>query len=273
MTTETSGIDWQDAFENAAYIPAATQYPARWQHQAAAFRESWPNAKFDLRYGEEERACLDLFLPETKAHGLAVFVHGGFWQRFDKSVWSHLAAGALARGWAVAIPGYTLAPQARISAMTVQIGMALQTAAAQVSGPIRLAGHSAGGHLVTRMGCTSAPLTPLVAARIDKITSISGVHDLRPLRLHTMNDILKIDGAEARTESPVLCDPRPDMRMTAWVGGDERPEFLRQTAILTEAWQEGIATCKRVTENGRHHFNVIDGLIDAAHPLTEAFVA
>jgi arylformamidase len=272
MATETSGIDWQDAFENASYIPGAAQYPDRWSAQAAAFRAAWPDAELDLPYGDAERARFDLFLPKAAPRGLAVFVHGGFWLRFDKSIWSHLAAGALARGWAVAIPSYTLAPEARISAITAQIGAALHAAASRVPGPICLAGHSAGGHLVTRMGCTNAPLTPRVAARIDKITSISGLHDLRPLRLHSMNEALNLDAAEARAESPVLRDPRPDLRLTAWVGGNERPEFLRQTAILTEAWQEGIATCTRVIENGRTHFDVIDGLADPDHSLTEAFV-
>ncbi|KAA2314218.1 alpha/beta hydrolase [Pseudooceanicola sediminis] len=272
MATETSGIDWQDAFENALYIPGAERYPPRWQSQAAAFRETWVNADLDVRYGDGERTLLDLFQPQGTPRGLAVFVHGGFWHKFDKSCWSHLAAGALARGWAVAVPGYTLAPQARISQITAQVGMALQVAAARVSGPIRLAGHSAGGHLVTRMACINAPLTPSVAARIDKITSISGVHDLRPLRLHRMNDVLNLDAAEARAESPALRDPRPDMRLTAWVGGNERPEFLRQTALLTEAWQEGINSCQRVIENDRNHFDVIDGLVSADHALTEAFV-
>ena len=38
-----------------------------------------------------------LFLPEVMAVGLMVFVHGGYWRAFDKSDWSHLAAGALAK--------------------------------------------------------------------------------------------------------------------------------------------------------------------------------
>ena len=36
----------------------------------------------------------------------------------SKDDFSHLAAGPLARGWAVAMIGYTLAPQARIADIT-----------------------------------------------------------------------------------------------------------------------------------------------------------
>jgi arylformamidase len=63
--------------------------------------------------------------------------------------------------------------------------------------------------------------------RLAHVLSISGLHDLRPLRATAMNDTLGIDAAEARAESPALLDPLPGTRLTAWVGAAERPEFLR----------------------------------------------
>ena len=86
-----------------------------------------------------------------------VFVHGGYWRAFDRGLWSHLAAGPLARGWAVAMPGYVLAPEARIAAITAMIADAVAAAAAEVDGPMRLAGHSAGGHLVGPAGLRRQP--------------------------------------------------------------------------------------------------------------------
>jgi arylformamidase len=67
-----------------------------------------------LSYGPGDRHAMDLFLPEGAPKGLVVFVHGGYWKAFDKSVWSHLAAGPLAHGFAVAMPSYTLCPDIRI---------------------------------------------------------------------------------------------------------------------------------------------------------------
>ena len=69
------------------------------------------------------------FSPEAAPQGLLVFVHGGYWLRFDREMWSHLAAGAVARGWACAVPSYTLAPEARIGAMTREIASAVEVAA------------------------------------------------------------------------------------------------------------------------------------------------
>ena len=85
-------------------------------------------ARTDIPYGPRPRNRLDLFLPEAAPHGLLVFVHGGYWLGFDREMWSHLASGAVARGWACAIPSYTLAPEARIAAMTQEIARAVEVA-------------------------------------------------------------------------------------------------------------------------------------------------
>ncbi|MDQ0391790.1 alpha/beta hydrolase [Labrys monachus] len=269
--TDASGIDWEDAFSNGAYIPGGEGYPARWAADALAFRQAVRGLQ-DIAYGDQPRERFDLFLPDGVARGLAVIIHGGYWLSFDKSSWSALAAGALAQGWAVALPGYTLAPAARIGAITRQVGRAIEAAAARVPGPIRLTGHSAGGHLAARMVCNDTPLTPDTAARVDRLVSISGLHDLRPLRLNGMNDTLRLDAAEAETESPVLHAPLPGVDVTAWVGARERPEFLRQSALLAEAWGRQGAQTRLVADPRRHHFDVIDGLKEPDHPLTLAFV-
>jgi acetyl esterase/lipase len=264
--------DWDDAYANRAHIPGADAIIATWAPSAREFRtELGARARLDLPYGTAPRHRLDLFLPEESPKGLAVFVHGGYWMAFDKSEWSHLARGAVAAGWAVALPSYTLAPGARLAEITREIAAAVGRAAGEIPGPIRLAGHSAGGHLVTRMACDGGPLDPALRARLAHVLSISGLHDLRPLRATSMNDTLRIDEAEARAESPALLDPAPGTRLTAWVGAAERPEFLRQTDLLANAWSlPGLAT-RAHHDPHRHHFDVIAGLADRLHPLTHAF--
>lgn len=261
-------IDWEDAFVNRAYIAGAEGYPKGWAAKAQAFRDR-AHGELDLPYGAHPRERLDLFRPAGDAKGLVVFVHGGYWLHFDKSFWSHLAAGALAQGWAVALPGYTLAPEATIPEITAQIGTAVDHAAGLVGRPIRLAGHSAGGHLVTRMICDDSPLAPETRARIARVVSISGLHDLRPLLETQMNDQLRLTPETAALESPALHAPLPGIPVTAWVGGNERPEFLRQSALLREAW----AGVDLEVAKGRHHFDVIDDLCKADSALTEVLLS
>lgn len=262
--TETLITDWDDAYANAAHIPGAGDYVARWADESEAFRKTWMKKDIDVVYGEGARHRFDVFHPEGKSRGLAIFVHGGYWLKFDKGYWSHFAAGLLARGWTTCLPSYDLAQEVRIAEITRQVGAAVAKAAGRVAGPIRLAGHSAGGHLVTRMVCDDSPLPPDVLAKIERVVSISGLHDLRPLRNTRMNESFALSEEDAIAESPALKTPATQCPVTAWVGGAERPEFLRQSRLLAEAWPS--ATYQE--EPGRHHFDVIDGLKDPDSPLT-----
>ena len=170
-------MDYDRAYANGPFIPAAETFPPRWVQEAAAFRGALgQRARTAIPYGPKPRNCLDLFLPEAAPQGLLVFVHGGYWLKFDRDMWSHLAAGALARGWACAMPSYTLAPQARISAMTQEIARAVEVAAGLVAGPVVVTGHSAGGHLSARMGCADVTLS----APVKRVVPISPLADLEP---------------------------------------------------------------------------------------------
>jgi arylformamidase len=261
---------WDDAYSNGAYIPGGDGYPAKWTSEAARFHDAimrLGRAQLDQPYGSKPRERFDLFLPEGSAKGLFVFVHGGYWMAFDKSSWSHLAQGALERGWAVAVPSYTLCPEVRISEITVEITQAITAIADRVAGPLVLAGHSAGGHLVTRMACADLPLPQSVRRRIRHVVSISGLHDLRPLLMTSMNKTLRMDAAEAARESPAFLLPMPNARVTCWVGSNERPEFLRQNALLPNIWTGLGARMSEHRAPGRHHFDVIEELADPGSPL------
>lgn len=266
--------DWDDAFANMAHVPNADSLPDFWATRAAAYRSTQEPARFeeDISYGDGPRQRLDILWPDSAARGLAVFVHGGYWMRLDKSYWTDLAEGARVRGWAVCIPSYTLTPQARVAAITAEIGRAINTSAARVEGPICLAGHSAGGHLVTRMLCDDSPLIETVRARIVHTLSISGLHDLRPLMQTQMNETLHLDDREAWAESPVLHAPGVFRPLTCWVGGGERPEFIRQARLMAMIWQ-GLDVATACHIDGTHnHFTILEGLKDAQSPITDAFL-
>lgn len=267
--------DWDDAYTNGANIPRGDRWPAAWDGPAQAFREKLlaeGRAQLDIVYGERPRNRFDLFLPSAAPKGLVVFIHGGYWMESGKNSWSHLANGAVSRGFAVAMPSYTQCPEIRIGGIVGELAVAVRTVAAMVAGPLMLTGHSAGGHLASRMITTTTPLSPDVTRRIRNVVSISGLHDLRPLMRTTMNATLAIDEQEALSESPALLWPMQGARVACWVGGGERSEFLRQSALLANIWTGLGAAASSVVEPDRHHFNVVDGLVDPDHPLTRILV-
>ena len=255
-------MDYDRAYANGPFIPDAEAFPPRWMREAAVFRASLGRrARTAIPYGPKPRNHLDLFLPEATPKGLLVFVHGGYWLRYDREMWSHLAAGAVARSWACALPSYTLAPDARIREMTGEIARAVGAAAGLVAGPIVVTGHSAGGHLSARMGCADLRLS----APVKRVVPISPLSDLEPIALTAMNADLRLDAAEIAGESPARLSLRPGVEAHIWVGGQERPAFLWQARLLSEAW-----SCPWTPESGKHHFDVIDGLTDPTSALLSA---
>jgi len=266
-------IDWDDAFQNEKYISGGDSYLGMWKVRSAIFRESLPAGRREIgeAYGAHPREVFDLFLPKNAPKGVVIFIHGGYWQSLDHTIWSHLAAGPMARGWAVAMPGYRLCPQVRIADITQSIVQAVGAIGTRVAGDIIICGHSAGGQLTARMACDDIPLPH--ANRVRRYVSISGVHDLRPLTKTRLNKALQLDMSAAAAESPVLKTPRAGVEFLAWVGADERPEFLRQTSLLGNIWRGAHAKTGCVQATGHHHFSVIDDLTEANSPLTTALTA
>lgn len=249
---------WPDAdrdYMNSAFIPGAEALPPIWAARAAEFRAA-ARGEPDLPYGPGDRQRLDLFLPGGTPRGTLVFVHGGYWHLSGKADWSHLAAGAIARGFAAAIPGYTLAPKARIAAITAEIAQACRSIAARVPGPVVVTGHSAGGHLAARMGCADLDVP------VARVVPVSPLAELGPLLATGMNATLRLDAAEVAAESPAHHALRPGVTAAVRVGGDERPAFLWQARLLAEEWG-----CPFAFDPGCHHFDVIDALADPESDL------
>ena len=254
-------MDYDLAYTNRAFIAGAEDFPPRWQNDAAQFRASLGSrAKLGLKYGPTDRHRFDLFLPDTTPHGLFVFIHGGYWLAFGRETWSHLAAGACARGWAVAVPSYTLAPMARIGQMTGEIAAAVMAANARMPGPVVVAGHSAGGHLAARMACADIALPA-----VRRVVPVSPLADLWPVMQTKMNAQLQLTDAEVAQESPANHRLNPNCSAHVWVGGQERPSFLWQARLLSENWN-----CPWTVAPGRHHFDVIDDLTDPDSALMTA---
>lgn len=257
-------MDADRAYANGAFIKGAADFPPKWKKAAADFRAAQGSrAVLDQPYGAHQRHRLDLFLPQGAPRGVLVFVHGGYWLAFGREDWSHLAAGALARGWACAMPSYTLAPAARIGQITAEVAAAVTHAARLVAGPVVVAGHSAGGHLAARMGCTDQGAE--VSRRVRRVVPISPLSDLGPLMATAMNADLRIDADEAALESPARLTLRAECQAHVWVGGQERPAFLWQARTLSEDWN-----CPWTVAPGRHHFDVIDDLTNPDSHLVSA---
>ncbi len=258
------------AYNNLDFIPGAEGYFERWADEAQDFRASEAavgRARLNVPYGPTEREKFDLFHPAGRAEGLIVFIHGGYWRRFDRGYWSHFSRGLTQSGLAVAMPSYPLAPDARIHQITHTVAKAVTAAANLIQGPITITGHSAGGHLAGRMLCRDVAIPEAVRERVQRAVLISPVAVLAPLLETTMNETFRLDADEAESESLTPHTPM-DVPITTWVGAEERPAFLDQNRWIAEAWgaEERMAP-------GRHHLDILEDLEHADSPLVRSILS
>jgi hypothetical protein len=77
---------------------------------------------------------------------------------------------------------------------------------------------------------------------------------------------------QAEAESSALKQPQGNAELLCWVGANERPEFIRQSALLANIWT-GLGLKASLHEaQGQHHFDVIDGLCEPMSPLARALL-
>src|ERR1700730_16944855 len=116
---------------------------AGWARDAAAYRER--HAPRAIAYGPGARNTIDFFAGDNDGP-IVVFIHGGYWQAFDGSSFSHLAGGLNAHGISVAIPSYDLCPGVSVDDIIQQMRSATRELA-RLGRSLVISGHSAGGHL------------------------------------------------------------------------------------------------------------------------------
>jgi arylformamidase len=261
-------------------VAEAPQLIEGWTAAAAAFR-SHAKATLDIAYGPGADETLDLFRPAGRNPPLHLFIHGGYWQRFYKQDFSHVAAGLVAHGVAVAVVNYSLCPAVGIGDIVDQMRRAAaflwrQAAALEVDvDRFQISGHSAGGHLTAALVATDWPEldAALPADLIKSAIPISGVFDIEPLRHIEIGDPLHLDEASARRLSPLFAEPRSRGPLLLAVGGDESAEFHRQSAALAERWGKAGVPAETLSLPGRNHFTILEELADPAGGLTRRALA
>jgi len=225
----------ESEYNNRAKVPEHGAIMAGWKQDAAAFRAGHAQAEIALKYGPSARQVLDIFWPGTSRDApLAMFIHGGYWQALDKDWFSHLAAGFLSHGIALALPSYDLCPQVSLEVLTEQLREAAACLIARHGRDIYATGHSAGGHLTAMLLATDFRARGLRGG-IHGGYAISGLFDLERLVETSINTALNLDAARARALSPLRL-PAPAARLRAFVGELEGEEYASQSRRIAEAW-------------------------------------
>lgn len=240
------------AWNNRAAVPDADALIRRREAASAAAR---PGGRLDLAYGPHPRQQWDLFPGARPTAPCLVFVHGGYWQMNRREDFCSVVGGARRAGWSAALPGYRLAPEARLEEIVGDIRAALDWLARHgpvhgILGPLVLAGWSAGGHLAAM-----ALDHPAVAAGL----AVSGIFDLAPLRATYLDDSLRLSDADIAACSPRRLPAVPKPLAIAY-GTAELAALVAESRAFHAHRQAQGAPGRLIPVAGANHFTILDQL-------------
>jgi acetyl esterase/lipase len=170
---------------------------------------------------------------------------------------ANLVAGPVAQGWAGALPGYTLAPDASLTEIVAEINAALDWLAAHgpahgIAGPVVLSGWSAGGHLTAM--CLDHPLVRAGLA-------ISGLFELGPIRDTDLNEKLQLTDNEIVALSPQRL-AMVNKPLTITYGTDELPALVANSRDFHARRSAEHTAGALIPVPGANHFTIMHELRD-----------
>jgi len=254
------------AYNNSAAVKTSAAKLAAWTERSAALRAQFEDT-LDLAYGPRPRNRIDLFRSGRPSAPLFAFIHGGYWQRNAKEIFACFAEGALARGFDVAMIGYTLAPEATLGEIVKETHAALAWLRREcpprgiARGRLIVSGWSAGGHLAAMAAAL---------AEVDATVAISGIFDIAPCRLNYLNAALNLTEDDVARLSPILHLPRREVPQVVAYGTRELPELQRQSRDYAAALDGAGRPAELLPVVGCDHFSILEELAHPAGRLVEA---
>ena len=241
----------------------------RWLEKSELFRDK-TNGSLDLTYGPRPRNKLDFFAPKGLPVGLVLYIHGGYWQRGDKSVYSFVAEPFVNRGYSVAVMNYQMCPDVRLIEIAPQARNAIKWLwrNAEELGIMRnnfnIMGHSAGGHLTAEMLFTdwTCESDDLPRDLLHAAVAVSGIYDFEPILFCSENEGLRMDDAEAKAASMTYRHPSVDVPHIVAYGLNEPTDMHRQSHSYAKTFEDDFSSLEIIAIDGADHFETIDIMID-----------
>jgi len=264
-------LDYDQAALDRAYDQAAwaTNREAVLERRAAA------SAAIRARLGEPQRHAygpttierLQIY-PTTVARApVLVFLHGGAWRSGDADSQAYAAETFIQAGAHWVVPDFATVMEVGLDGMVDQVRRAVAWVARRAADfggdPARLhvAGHSSGAHLAANVLVTDWLADfGLPADLVKGALCISGMYDLRPVRLSARSSYVRFDDRIEHELSPLRRLERLTCPVTVAYAGRDSPEFQRQSREFAEALERLGRLRRLVVAPDLNHFEIPETL-------------
>lgn len=261
-------------YNNRLHVPDYQDYLDRWERQSRETEKSLRVFK-DIPYGDLPRERLDVYPSSKPQSKTLIFIHGGYWQMLDKTLFHFIAGGFQRYGITTVLLTYPLAPEASIDQIVLSCRKAVQWLYGHVADyngdphQLYVAGYSAGGHLAAMLVATDwERLATGVPANVLKgACFISGLFNLVPIQHSYLNAVLQMDSETAVRNSPVGLTPLAACPLVVAVGEAETTAFQEQSKELYECWKDKGSAIEFLSLSGLNHYSVVEAMVDLSGVL------
>jgi arylformamidase len=236
-------IELDAAYDQLSYAPMGAQITARRSSNSSEVRRRLGEPR-RVSYGPTDIEKLDIFRTERAGAPILVFIHGGAWQSGSASEY-HFAAEMFVKAGVnyVALDFIDVRAAGgdiRVMADQVRRGIAwVYRNAASFGGDasrLYIGGQSSGAHL-SGVALTTDWVKDfgLPANFIRSGILISGMYEMKPVRLSARSSYVKFDDAMEESMSTERHVARLNTPITVMYGTFETPEFQRQSREFAAA--------------------------------------
>ena len=256
-----------DAYDQEKYAPNRAQIVARRIANSERAR-SIIGPPQRMAYGPSEVETLDIFPTARPNAPVNIFIHGGAWRR-NRAADYAVQAELLVRAGAVSVildfinvdeAGGSLLPMAE--QVRRAIAWVYRNVATFGGDPDRLhlTGHSSGSHLGACALTMDWGEEKLPANIIKGAMLLSGMYDLKPVRLSKRSLYVEFTDEMERLLSPQRYLDRLNTPLILAYGTCETPEFQRQTRDLFAALTAAGKPAQLLVGEGYNHFELLETL-------------
>lgn len=260
-------------------VPEYAYHLTRWESLSRQTEQRLTGVK-DSSYGELPGEKLDIYPSAQPGSKTFVFLHGGYWQMLDKSMFQFMADAFHSYSVTTVVLNYPLAPEASFDQIVMSCRNAIKWLyhhLAEFNGDpdqIYLTGHSAGGHLAAMMMATDWPRFEgsLPANLISGVCTISGLFNLEPIYFSYVNKVIQMDIDTAKCNSPVRLEPFTNCPLIIAVGEAESEEFIDQSNEFYTCWKEKGIDSQAFQLSAQNHYSILETITDSQTTLHKALL-
>ncbi len=251
-------------YNNRHHVPDFKKYIDFWEQQSQLVLATLTSVK-EIFYGDIQRETAAIFPSDHPASKTLVFIHGGYWQLFDKSKFYFIADAFADYGITVVIVNYPIAPAANLDSIVSSGKKAIKWLydnIGQYNGnpeDMYIVGHSAGGHLASMLMFDNSNY---LSNAIKGVCSLSGIFNLLPVQLSNLNTVLQLTNEVVKMYSPVYLTAIRHIPLLLFVGEQETNEFKSQSSDWYDFLKKQSVDVELLVLPGLNHFSILNSLAE-----------